>query len=120
MVRGYLLLGKSGRRERKRVGEREEQGVYDFGLLSAFLDLASSFSMLSTVGSSSGMVPPSSLMVWRTLAPTSRWALLALSLPVIVHSSKDHRWALCFSLTARMMVVWGSKVFSGWRDCTAR
>ena len=29
------------------------------------------------------MVPPSSLMVWRTFSPTSRWVAFALALPVI-------------------------------------
>ena len=39
--------------------------------------------MLSTDGRFSGMVPPSSLMVWRTFSPTSRWVAFALALPVI-------------------------------------
>ena len=60
-----------------------ETGLQCFGFLSAFRAFDSSFLMLSTDGSSSGMVPPSSLIVWRTLAPTSRCAWLALALPVI-------------------------------------
>jgi hypothetical protein len=58
--------------------------VYSLRFLSDFRAFDSSFLMLSTTGSSSGIAPPSSLMVWRTLAPTSRWARLALSLPVIL------------------------------------
>ena len=51
--------------------------------LSAFFAFAFSFLMLSAAGSFSGMVPPGSLIVWRTFAPASLCARLALSFPVI-------------------------------------
>ena len=79
-----LAQGGTGRNvTMKHLTPKTEVFVHGFGFLRAFRCFDSSFLMLFTVGSSSGMVPPSSLMVWRTLAPTSRWAWLALSLPVI-------------------------------------
>jgi len=46
--------------------------------------LALIFLMLFATGNSSGIVPPNSSMVLRTLAPTSKWVLDAISLQFVL------------------------------------
>ncbi|SEJ37117.1 hypothetical protein SAMN05216318_1681 [Nitrosomonas eutropha] len=48
---------------------------------SFFLLLSTCLMLCSGVGKTSGIVPPSSSMVWRTFLPTSKWVWLAWRLP---------------------------------------